>query len=340
MEQNKASRPDYADLRDMIKAAGLLTQKPQYYVIRIGMHLLAYISLLALAIGVGHSWWSLLLAPPLAAVNLQLNLYVHDVAHNAAFSSRQWSRAYGLFVGTFLNGLGLGWWKQSHNSHHANTWHEDRDPDLLYPCFALTHKHAERIKPIFRPILRYQHLLLWPLMSLVGFNKKIRTAQWLAQRPQEYLEISAVVMGRLFHAAILFLLFDPVIGIVFGIVQTAIFGLILAIITATNHWGMPVRSDSANKDFLRDQVIGSRNILGGWLLRYAYAGLDMQIEHHLFPTMPRYNLKKAAAIVQPFCQTRGIPYEAVSLTNALRSVYLDFRRIARSASARAPQRMG
>ena len=42
-------------------------------------------------------------------------------------------------------------------------------------------------------------------------------------------------------------------------------------------------------------------------------GLNYQIEHHLFPTMPRPNLRSAQPLVRAFCQEHGLPYTEASL---------------------------
>ncbi len=66
-------------------------------------------------------------------------------------------------------------------------------------------------------------------------------------------------------------------------------------------------------DFLRRQVLTSRNVHGGWLTDLALGGLNCQIEHHLFPSMPRPNLRHAQAPVRAFCAEHGIPYAQTGL---------------------------
>ena len=61
-------------------------------------------------------------------------------------------------------------------------------------------------------------------------------------------------------------------------------------------------------DFLRRQVLTSRNVRGGWLTDLALGGLNYQIEHHLFPSMPRPNLRRSQALIAAFCQQRDLPY--------------------------------
>ena len=51
-------------------------------------------------------------------------------------------------------------------------------------------------------------------------------------------------------------------------------------------------------DPLLRQVLTSRNIRGGPFTDAALGGLNYQIEHHLFPSMPRANLRRAQPVVQ------------------------------------------
>jgi fatty acid desaturase len=76
---------------------------------------------------------------------------------------------------------------------------------------------------------------------------------------------------------------------------------------------MPVLAASDKTDFLRRQVLTSRNVHGGWLTDFALGGLNYQIEHHLFPSMPRPNLRRAQGLVAAFCADRGVPYTRTSL---------------------------
>lgn len=65
-------------------------------------------------------------------------------------------------------------------------------------------------------------------------------------------------------------------------------------------------------------------------------GLPSQIEHHLYPRLPRHNLRKARELVRAVCAKHGIPYhepgffEANALTiSALRDAALEARKAKR-----------
>jgi fatty acid desaturase len=71
---------------------------------------------------------------------------------------------------------------------------------------------------------------------------------------------------------------------------------------------MPILAADDQTDFLRRQVLTSRNVRGSRLIDFALGGLNYQIEHHLFPSMPRPNLRHSQAIVREFCHQHGIAY--------------------------------
>jgi fatty acid desaturase len=77
---------------------------------------------------------------------------------------------------------------------------------------------------------------------------------------------------------------------------------------APNHKGMLTLSEGHDLDFLRKQVLTSHNVIGGRWVDFALGGLNFQIEHHLFPSMPRPTLRRAQPLVHAFCIEKGISY--------------------------------
>ena len=71
---------------------------------------------------------------------------------------------------------------------------------------------------------------------------------------------------------------------------------------------MPVLAANDKTDFLRRQVLTSRNVNGGWLTDFALGGLNYQIEHHLFPSMPRPSLHRSQPLIAAFCAERDVAY--------------------------------
>lgn len=108
------------------------------------------------------------------------------------------------------------------------------------------------------------------------------------------------------------------IGLAFAFlgVQVAVFGIYMGASFAPNHIGMPIVPADARLDFLDKQVLTSRNVSGDWWMTALMGGLNYQIEHHLFPSMPRPHLHRARALVRQHCREHDVPYAETSLREA------------------------
>ena len=144
------------------------------------------------------------------------------------------------------------------------------------------------------------------------------------------------------YLTVVFLVLSPVRAVVFMIVQQSLFGLYLGCSFAPSHKGMPILDAADQCDFLRRQAITSRNVRGGWLTDVALGGLNYQIEHHLFPSMPRPSLRRYQALIEAFCRQRGVPYCRSSLvgsySQALRHLHAVGRPARPAAAAGAAAR--
>ena len=102
--------------------------------------------------------------------------------------------------------------------------------------------------------------------------------------------------------------------------QQAVFSLYLGISFAPNHKGMPVIATAAATGFARRQVVTARNIRGGRFTDFMLGGLNYQIEHHLFPSMPRPNLQRVQGLVRDFCAAADLGYREESLVESFRQI--------------------
>lgn len=67
------------------------------------------------------------------------------------------------------------------------------------------------------------------------------------------------------------------------------------------------------KDFVSAQVVSTRDIAYTVFVDWFMGGLNYQIEHHLFPTMPRHNLRKIQKDVMDLCRKHNLDYEECSM---------------------------
>jgi len=217
-----------------------------------------------------------------------------------------------------LVGVSFDWWVGKHNRHHTNPNHEDLDPDISIAALAFTADQASAKHGLVRLIARYQGWLFFPLLLLEAAHLHLASAKAVLQgrgrtRVVEGLLLVAHVAGYL---GVLLVVLSPLPALGFVVVHQGLFGLYLGCAFAPNHKGMPTLTEDDALDFLRRQVLTSRNVAGGWLVDGVLGGLNYQIEHHLFPTMPRPNLRRAQPLVRAFCQDHDLPYTEASLVGS------------------------
>jgi fatty acid desaturase len=305
----------YAGLMRQIKSAGLLERRYGYYVKKIAVTGGLLLGGWTLFVLLGDSWWQLLVAVLLAAVFTHMGFIGHDAGHSQIFRTRRANYLVGLVHGNLAIGLSYGWWVDKHNRHHAHPNQEDMDPDIDIGAMAFTSGQAQGKRGVVRFIARYQQFLFLPLLLLEAVQLHLSSIRALLRRgvrnrSWEALLLVGHVAGYL---TLVFLVLSPAKAVVFILVQQALFGLYLGLSFAPNHKGMPILSRDDQTDFLRRQVITSRNVRGGWLVDFVLGGLNYQIEHHLFPSMPRPNLRHSKAIVRAYCERHAVPYLETSL---------------------------
>ena len=118
-------------------------------------------------------------------------------------------------------------------------------------------------------------------------------------------------------------------ALAFIAVHQALFGVYMGCSFAPNHKGMPVLSGHEDLDYVQRQVLTSRNVHGNHLTDFALGGLNYQIEHHLFPNMPRPNLRRAHPLIRSFCHEHGIPFAETGLIDSYREVLRHLRDVGR-----------
>lgn len=311
---------DFAQLSKQIRAAGLMDRRPLYYALRIAVAAALYALGWMAFVLIGDSWWALLDAVFLAFVFGQVALLAHDIAHRQVFRLRRATEISGRLIGNLCIAIGYNFWRDKHTRHHAHPNNEDLDPDIHPSVIVWTQDQARAAKGVPRLVAPVQAFLFFPLLTLEGFNLHLGTVRSLGDRSFKNRGWEAALLGAHFAAYLgaLFLILPPAKAIAFLLVHQGLFGIYLGSIFAPNHKGMPTLQGADRTDFLRRQVLTSRNVRGGRITDVVLGGLNYQIEHHLFPSMPSPHLRRAQAIVRSHCQKLGIGYLETSLTESYR----------------------
>ncbi|MFD7157641.1 fatty acid desaturase family protein [Kribbella sp. NPDC059898] len=310
---------DFSPLLREIKAAGLLERRTAAYAMAIGIN----VGLMALTwagiAAVGASWWVILLALPLGILTTRAAFFGHDAGHQQIGSSRKLHDWIGMLHGNLVLGMSYAWWNDKHNRHHANPNHTDKDPDVGEGVFVWTLQQAEGRKGLEGWLTRNQARIFFPLLTLEGFNLKVSSIRFLlARRRTEKLELGLMAVHLVLYFSALFLIMSPAQALVFALVHHMVFGLHLGSVFAPNHKGMEMPDEDCNWGHLEKQVLTSRNVNGGLVVDWMMGGLNYQIEHHLFPSMPRANLRFAQPIVREYCESIGMPYVSTGLIDSYR----------------------
>ena len=305
----------FTALSRQVKQAGLLERRRGWYAAKIGVNLGLLAGGWVVFVIVGESWWQLVTAAYLAVVFTQLAFLGHDAGHRQIFRSRRANDLVGLADANLLVGVSFDWWVGKHNRHHSNPNHEDLDPDISITALAFTPDQARSKHGLVRLIARHQAWLFFPLLLLEAAHLHLASSKAiLAGRGRantvEGLLLLVHVAG---YTTALALVLSPLQAVAFVLLQQGLFGLYLGCSFAPNHKGMPTLTADQELDFLHRQVLTSRNVRGSRLVDFLLGGLNYQIEHHLFPNMPRPNLRHAQPLVRAFCRQHGLPYAEASL---------------------------
>jgi fatty acid desaturase len=329
--QRRDGASDFTDLATLIRSAGLMRRRYGYYWAKlIGLPVLLGATIAAF-IWVGDSWWQLITAAVFGVVFTQIAFLGHDAAHRQIFASGRWNDWISLILADLLVGLSYGWWRHKHTRHHANPNKEEADPDLAVPVIAFTPERAARHRnPVALWIIRHQGAFFFPILPFEGVSLHLSSiGRLLARQPVErrWVEIAFLVVRLGGFAALVFLVLSPGIAVLFLVIQLGVFGFYMGATFAPNHKGMPVVPAATKLDFLRRQVLMSRDIRGNRMLDVAMGGLNYQIEHHLFPSMPRPHLRRAAPLVARYCESIGVSYTRVGLLESYAAVLRYINRV-------------
>jgi fatty acid desaturase len=328
---------DYSELSRRVKAAGLLRRRPLYYSVKISMTVALLLTGWALFAWIGSSWWQLLTAGFLGVMSTQLAFLGHDVGHRQVFRTRRGSDAFGLLAGNMGLGLSNGWWLDKHNRHHAHPNDLERDPDVLSGALVFDASEGRGRRGLRRLLTSMQAFLFFPMLLLEALHLHLSSAKalraGLLRTP--WLEGALLLLHVAAYVTIVALVLPLGHALAFVAVQQGVFGLYMGVSFAPNHKGMPMERPEDNWDFLRRQVLTSRNIRGGPVVDWLLGGLNYQIEHHLFPSMPRPSLRRVQPLVRAFCAEREVSYLECGAVKSYVQALTHLNTVGRAVTARS-----
>ena len=278
----------------------------------------------------------------------QCGWLAHDFLHHQVFAYRGLNNLVGLVVGNLYQGFSVNWWKNKHNHHHAVPNVTDAptggDPDIAtMPILFWSEKlyEGEDLEKLPKWMLRNQGVLYWPIMCFARLSWLMQSAMYQREPVNAFVTSGLMYMTEcllLFaHHALFVALVMRIDGwllrAMFAAVSQALGGLFIAVVFTVGHNAMDVLTEAElrNTDFIRLQVKTTRDVTPHWFTDWFCGGLNYQVEHHIWPTIPRHNLPQAAKLLQSFCAKYGIEYSMESLVEGNRQVWDHLGALAKAA---------
>ena len=316
MQSNNATEYDFLDreLGRKLRRAGCFARRPLSHwrdaAIVLSLYSWGYVTLLN-----DPEWPARLLALFLLAFSsIQAGFIGHEAGHGAITASRRLATIIGQFFDSFLIALSYSHFQDIHRRHHPFCNDKQRDPDIQGAgVFSLYQESAFEKRGLGKFVTKYQHVLIWLLVSLQGFTLKRDSVQCLLRNPRGTRFDQIALLG---HFVLWFgppvVILGPTDSIINYAIMTWFGGPYLGMIFIPNHTGMPTTSEHAKTSFMYQQLHTTRNLGTSRFEDFVFGGLNNHIEHHLFPAMPTCNLRKARGITRDFCQRHGLPYHETS----------------------------
>uniref|UniRef100_A0A8B9LA26 Cytochrome b5 heme-binding domain-containing protein n=1 Tax=Astyanax mexicanus TaxID=7994 RepID=A0A8B9LA26_ASTMX len=279
-KKNAALVADFQALREKFNAEGLFRTSPLFFMMHLG-HILV----------------------------LEAGWLQHDFGHLSVFKRSGWDHVAHKFVIGHLKGASANWWNHRHFQHHAKPNVVLKDPDInMLKILVLGN-----VLPV-EVIKLKQNILLFgpPLLIPVYFNMHILQTM-IMQRDWVDFAWYLSYYARYFSCYVPFFGFFGSIAILTCVRFLESHWFVW--VTQMNHIPMDIDYD-IHEDWLSMQLRATCNVEQSFFNDWFSGHLNFQIEHHLFPTMPRHNYIRAAPRVQELCKKYGVQYQVKGLWEA------------------------
>ncbi|PNP37148.1 hypothetical protein TGAM01_v209305 [Trichoderma gamsii] len=324
----------YRELHQRIIDAGLYKTNYSAY----GWECLRYFSLFFTMLITLHYGYYFFSALSLGFMWHQLVFTAHDAAHMGITHNYYVDTFIGIFIADFVGGLSLGWWKHNHNVHHIVTNAPEHDPDIEHmPLFAVSHRLLGDLRSTFyervmkfdaaaKILLRIQPWTYYPFLAFGRFNLYVLSWDFILngkgpRKGQAANHRWIELIGQLF--------FWTWFG--YGIVYKSIpdgwsrFTFVMVSHIASSplhvqivlsHFAMSTADLGPQESFPQMMLRTTMDVDCPPWLDFLHGGLQFQAIHHMFPRLPRHNLREAQKMIIEFCKDVGIPYAYYGFSRA------------------------
>jgi len=255
----------------------------------------------------------------------------HDSGHYQVMCSPGYNKIAQVLAGNCLTGISIAWWKWTHNAHHLACNSLDYDPDLQHiPVFAVSSKLFHSLTSIFygrklefdsvaRFLIGYQHFTYYPIMIVARVNLFVQTFLLLISN-RKIPDRALNIVGTL----VFWTWFPLLVSCLPNWPERVMFVMSSFAVCALQHIQFTLNHFSANvyvgapkgDDWFEKQAGGTIDISCSTWMDWFFGGLQFQLEHHLFPRLPRCQLRNVSPVVQELCKKHNLPYRSLTFWEA------------------------
>jgi fatty acid desaturase len=317
----------YEELREEVSRAGLY--KPAY--LSYGIHAVCivcgFVTVWLILMSTTSTYIQFLNGIFLGICMVQAGMLGHDLSHGQVFQNKNRNRVGALVIFSLLCGLSERGWYEKHNAHHKNVNHAGLDPDLDIPFIFSSEQDVHKTTFTKRWIQPYQNVLFFIMLPFVYPNFVFWSFKNIAHTRDRRSFVEAVCITL--HFFILFsippLYLPLTTALLFCVASVLTGGIYMSMVFAPNHKGEDVMPHTHIPTW-KDQITLTRNLYYSRVGFILFGGLDLQIEHHLFPSMSRYAYPKAQPIVKAYCTKHNIEYYETTWWQSMKEIYFALKK--------------
>lgn len=322
---------DYRKLQSEFCKMGLFEKKGHGVLITLCWIVVLFILSVCGVLCSESKWVHIACGGLMGVVWIQSGWLGHDSGHYQVMPTRHFNRFLQVLSGNCLAGISIAWWKWNHNSHHIACNSLDFDPDLQHmPFFAVSSTLFSSIRSYFydrkmnfdsfcRFLVSYQHYTFYPVMCFARINLFAQSIILLSSKrkvPNRGQEILGVLSFWIWYPSLVSCLPNWHERVIFVLASFSVTG-IQHVQFCLNHFSSSVYlGHPKGNDWFKKQTNGTLDITCSSWMDWFHGGLQFQIEHHLFPRLPRNQLRNISPFVKELCKKHNLPYMTVSFWEA------------------------
>jgi len=352
---------DLLALREEMREEGFFKTDLRYIKCRVLFNAFLFISAWYLVAKCRSLTAQVLGAFTMAIYLQQMDFIGHDLRHGS-ISNDLWLDYLIGSVMCVLEGLSMSWWKMNHQTHHVVTNSIEHDPDIQFlPFLAVNIEQLEHayfskyyrkwfeFNKITKTLVGLQHYTSPIVLWFSRINLHINGLTALLSEPHiptlnRYLELGGFCLYLCWQYVFYKSAGSSGRSLLVFFITYAFCGTLISLQIGISHWISPViHHHPDRRNWFRHQFATTVDIDCWRINDWFHGGLQFQVAHHIFPTMPRCHLLATRKRIKVIAKKHGVEYKEMAFWGMIIEMWAHFGRIAAKAvtlpTSYAPQKV-